>query len=229
MDFTPGGVSLVNQFITRLWSALVVTASMRTALVLASERATFSPMLRWLKALIPLALFAGLAVFLAIGLTRDPSILPSELIDRPLPDFEVETLSGETVSTEDLYGEVALVNVFGSWCVACLAEHPLFMELDAQPDFKLIGINWRDTREKADQWLERHGDPYDLILFDPNSRLAIDFGVTGAPETFVIDKAGNIRYKHTGIVTEEVWANRLQPLMQDLRAETSSPALDSAL
>lgn len=202
---------------------------MRGVLVLLGKQSNFRPVSGLLKGLIPLALFAGLAVFLAIGLTRDPSILPSELIDRPLPEFEIETLAGDPVSTNELKGEVALVNVFGSWCVACLAEHPLFMELDAQPDFVMIGVNWRDTREKANQWLARHGDPYDLILFDPDSRLAIDLGVTGAPETFVIDSAANIRFKHTGIVTEEVWENRLQPLIEDLRAETPSPAPDSAL
>lgn len=202
---------------------------MRTALVLHRKRTISERVSSLLKGLIPLALFASLAVFFGIGLTRDPSILPSELIDRPLPEFEVETLSGQTVTTADLEGEVALLNVFGSWCVACLAEHPLFMELDAQPDFVLIGVNWRDTREKANEWLARHGDPYDLILFDPDSRLAIDLGVTGAPETFVIDASGNIRYKHTGIVTQDVWDNRLKPLMQDLRAESPSPAPDSSL
>ncbi|MGB3455362.1 MAG: DsbE family thiol:disulfide interchange protein [Litorimonas sp.] len=182
-----------------------------------------------LKGLIPLALFIGLGIFFAIGLTRDPSILPSEMIDRPLPEFEIETLQGRTVTTEDLVGEVALINVFGSWCVACLAEHPLFMELDARPEFVMIGVNWRDTREKATAWLQRHGDPYDLILFDPTSRLAIDLGVTGAPETFVIDARGNIRYKHTGIVTEDIWRDRLEPLMQQLRAESPSRAASAPL
>lgn len=173
-----------------------------------------------LKGLIPLALFVGLAVFFAIGLTRDPSILPSELIDRPLPEFEIETLSGDPITDRDLLGEPALVNVFGSWCVACLSEHPLFMELAEDPSFVMIGVNWRDAREDAERWLTRYGDPYDTILFDPDSRLAIDLGVTGAPETFVIDARGRIRYKHTGIVTEDVWTNRLEPLLQDLRAET---------
>ncbi|WP_298913970.1 DsbE family thiol:disulfide interchange protein [uncultured Algimonas sp.] len=179
--------------------------------------------------MIPLLVFAGLGVFFAIGLTRDPTILPSELIDRPLPDFEIETLSGNIVTTDDLLGEVALVNVFGSWCVACLTEHPLFMELAARPDVRMIGVNWRDTREKAERWLRRHGDPYDLILFDPDSHLAIDLGVTGAPETFVIDAAGRIRYKHTGVVTQQVWEDRLEPLMHDLRAETPSRARPSPL
>lgn len=177
-------------------------------------------MTRWLKALVPLILFAGLAVFLAIGLTRDPSALPSELIDRPLPDFALTTLEGEPVTRDDLLGEVAMLNVFGSWCVACLAEHPLFMDLSDDPDFKLIGVNWRDTRDKARSWLDRHGDPYDRILFLEDSRFVIDLGVTGAPETFVIDAKGRIRYKHTGIVTDADWTQTLSPLITRLRAET---------
>jgi cytochrome c biogenesis protein CcmG/thiol:disulfide interchange protein DsbE len=177
-------------------------------------------MRRLVKSLVPLGLFIGLTVFLGIGLTRDPSILPSELINRPLPEFTLETLDAEPVSNLDLEGEVALLNVFGSWCVACLSEHPLFMTLSSDPNVTLIGVNWRDTREKANRWLDKHGDPYDLIIFDPKSRLAIDLGVTGAPETFVIDKTGNIRYKHTGVVTEDVWTKQLEPLLQDLRAET---------
>ncbi|GLQ21315.1 DsbE family thiol:disulfide interchange protein [Algimonas porphyrae] len=175
---------------------------------------------RLLKGLVPLGLFIGLAVFFAIGLTRDPSELPSELIDRPLPEFQAQTLSGEPISRDDLLGEVALINVFGSWCVACLAEHPLFMELSQDPDFNMIGLNWRDTREKARDWLERHGDPYDRIVFLEDSRLIIDLGVTGAPETFVIDTQGRIRYKHTGIVTEDDWTDIFVPLLSRLRAET---------
>ncbi len=185
--------------------------------------------MRKLKGFIPLALFGALALFLAIGLTRDPSILPSELLDRPVPEFSLETLAGDPVTDKALQGQVALVNVFGSWCVACLYEHPLFMELDQKPSFVMIGVNWRDTREKANRWLAQHGDPYDLILFDPDSRLAIDLGVTGAPETFVIDTKGHIRYKHTGVVTREIWEDRLEPLMQSLRAESASRAASAPL
>ena len=177
-------------------------------------------MLRLFKGLIPLAVFAGLAIFFAVGLTRDPTQLPSELIDRPLPAFEMTTLSGEPVTQNVLMGEPALLNVFGSWCVACLVEHPLFMELTEDPNVKLVGVNWRDTRENANRWLGLHGDPYSLILFDPDSRLAIDLGVTGAPETFVLDAQGCIRYKHTGPVSADDWSQTLRPLLQSLRAET---------
>lgn len=173
-----------------------------------------------LKGLIPLALFAVLAIFLAIGLTRDPSKLPSELINRPLPTFDMQTLSGEPIKTENLVGEVALLNVFGSWCVACLTEHPLLMDLAEQDAVKIIGVNWRDTKIKANRWLTRYGNPYDSIIFDADSLLAIDLGVTGAPETFVVDKKGQIRFKHTGPVTQDVWADSLRPLINTLNAET---------
>jgi cytochrome c biogenesis protein CcmG/thiol:disulfide interchange protein DsbE len=173
-----------------------------------------------LKGLIPLGLFAVLAVFLAIGLTRDPSKLPSELIDRPFPAFDMATLSGEPISRDDLIDEVALVNVFGSWCVACLVEHPILMELSQGSEVKLIGVNWRDSRTDAEFWLSRHGNPYDPIIYDEESHLAIDLGVTGAPETFLIDKVGQIRYKHIGPITADVWQDTLRPLINSLNAET---------
>lgn len=182
-----------------------------------------------LKGLIPLALFAVLAVFLAIGLTRDPSKLPSELIDRPLPTFAMETLSGEPISSTDLLGEVAMLNVFGSWCVACLVEHPLMMELSERGAVKIIGVNWRDTKDNANRWLTRYGDPYDPIIFDSDSHLVIDLGVTGAPETFILDRDGRIRYKHTGPITEDIWTDTLRPLINTLNAETSSPAPEPPL
>lgn len=182
-----------------------------------------------LKGLIPLALFAVLAVFLAIGLTRDPSKLPSELIDRPLPTFEMQTLSGDPIASTDLVGDVAMLNVFGSWCVACLVEHPLMMGLSERGEVKIIGVNWRDTKDNANRWLTRYGNPYDPIIFDADSHLAIDLGVTGAPETFILDRDGRIRYKHTGPITEDIWTETLRPLINTLNAETPSPAPEPPL
>ena len=173
------------------------------------------------KAWIPIALFAGLVVLFGIGLRSDPSELPSELIDRPFPEFSLTTLEdeAETVGRDALLGDVSLVNVFGSWCTSCLVEHPLLMEVGE--DVRIVGVNWRDTRPKATQWLERHGDPYDLIVFDGSSRLAIELGVAGAPETFVVDPQGRIRYKHTGPISPEDWSRTLRPLMESLRAGAS--------
>ena len=152
---------------------------------------------------LPAGIFVILVVFLGIGLTRDPSVLPTEMIDRDLPRFELEELRDETrtVTRTDLVGEVALVNVFGSWCVACLQEHPTLMNLSRDGTVRIVGINWRDKRGEALNWLTRHGDPYETIVFDEQSDLAIELGVTGAPETFVIDAAGRIRYKQIGPIT----------------------------
>lgn len=174
-----------------------------------------------LKGLLPLFIFLALGVALAIGLTKDPSKLPSELIDRPFPSFSLSLLADEAVILDNEYmkGRVTLVNVFGSWCVACVQEHPMLMKLAAKKEVVILGVNWRDTREDAAQWLKRYGDPYSEIVFDGDSALAIDLGVTGAPESFLIDKRGQIRYKYVGPITQEAWRNDLGPLARALRAE----------
>ena len=173
-----------------------------------------------LRALLPIALFLGLVALLAAGLTRDPEALPSALLDRPFPNVPLSTLDDEDARLGAgalATGEVSLVNVFGSWCVSCVVEHPVLM--DVTDEVRLVGVNWRDTRADAGRWLARHGDPYDLILFDGDSRLAIDLGVAGAPETFVVDGAGSIRYKHVGPISDTDWSRTLRPLVQSLREE----------
>lgn len=172
-----------------------------------------------MKGLIPLGLFLALAALLAVGLSRDPSELPSEMINRPFPDFELTALDDPAHVITQLPPEVALVNVFGSWCASCVVEHPKLMDLSRKGEARIIGLNWRDEREKGTRWINYYGNPYSLILFDDSSQLAIDLGVSGAPETFVVDKAGRIRYKHTGIITDAVWQDVLRPLMQSLEAE----------
>lgn len=169
----------------------------------------------------PLFAFLALVAVFAFGLKRDPNILPSEMIDRPMPAFELtELYEPQRLITEDIFlGNISLVNVFGSWCVSCVVEHPKLMELSQKQTVKMVGIDWRDTREDAKRWLANNGNPYDIILFDGDSRLAIDLGVTGAPESFLIDRAGRIRYKHTGIITDEVWDNKLRPIIISLEAE----------
>jgi len=114
-------------------------------------------------------------------------------------------------------GQVSLVNVFGSWWVACTIEHPQLMSLKDNPKIKLIGIDWRDTQEAANRWLVRHGNPYDAVIFDPNSKLIVPLGVTGAPESFVVDRNGKIRYKHIGIITKKDWETTLNPLVESLQ------------
>ncbi len=182
---------------------------------------------------IPAGAFVILVVFLGIGLTRDPSLIPTEMIDRDMPVFELTELydEGETLTDADLIGEVALVNVFGSWCVACLQEHPTLMQLKQDDTVRIVGVNWRDTREDAINWLQRHGDPYDTIIFDGASDLAIEIGVTGAPETFIIDRTGRIRFKQIGPITPDVWRRTIRPVLDALAAEeltTPAPIRDRA-
>lgn len=170
-----------------------------------------------LRGLIPLLGFFALMAALAFGLTRDPRILPSELIEKPFPEFALENLEGTaTLDTDILKGRVSLVNVFGSWCVSCKVEHPQLMALKDNQDLQLVGIDWRDTRENANRWLRDYGNPYDAIIFDPNSQLIVPLGVAGAPETFIVDAQGYIRYKHIGIITPEDWANDLRPIVKSL-------------
>ena len=177
-----------------------------------------------LSRLLPVGLFGVLVIFLAIGLTRDPSVIPTEMIDREMPAFELTELRDEamTVSQADLVGEVTLVNVFGSWCVACLQEHPTLMELSRDDTVRIVGINWRDDREDALGWLAKHGDPYESIVFDAESELVIEIGVTGAPETFVLDPSGRIRYKQIGPITPEVWTKTIRPVIDAIERESVS-------
>ena len=171
-----------------------------------------------LRGLMPLFGFLVLVGALAFGLTRDPRILPSELIEKPFPEFALENLEGtQIIDPNVLQGKVSLVNVFGSWCVACTTEHPQLMAQRQNPDVQLVGIDWRDTREAANRWLVKNGNPYDVVIFDPNSKLIVELGVTGAPETFIVDRDGKIRYKHVGIITPKVWKDTLRPLVGSLQ------------
>ncbi|MBO6689186.1 MAG: DsbE family thiol:disulfide interchange protein [Henriciella sp.] len=170
---------------------------------------------------IPAGAFVILVVFLGIGLTRDPSLIPTEMINRDMPAFELTELYDETqrVTDADLIGEPALVNVFGSWCVACLQEHPTLMQLNQDDTVRIVGVNWRDGRDDAIKWLQRHGDPYETIIFDGESDLAIEMGVTGAPETFILDRTGRIRFKQIGPITSDVWRETIRPVLDALAAE----------
>lgn len=170
------------------------------------------------QGLIPLFGFLLLAGLFAFGLTRDPSDIPTEMLDKPFPDFTMSALDNpQTRLSEDMFqNEVTLVNIFGSWCVACVQEHPKLMELSGT-GVRLVGVDWRDTREKGSFWLKKHGNPYEAVIFDDTSQLAIDLGITGAPESFIVDQSGTIRYKHVGIITDEVWQRDLQPIMQRLQ------------
>jgi cytochrome c biogenesis protein CcmG/thiol:disulfide interchange protein DsbE len=171
------------------------------------------------KTLIPLALFLVLVVFLAIGLTRDPREIPSPLIGKPAPLFTAPILHtpDKQFSSKDMLGKVWLLNTWASWCVACRQEHPLFMAFAKTKNLPVIGLDYKDKDADGLQWLTRYGNPYDLAITDQDGRIGIDFGVYGVPETFLIDKAGVIRYKHIGPVTEEALRDKILPLIRELQ------------
>ena len=170
----------------------------------------------WL--LVPLGIFFVLVVVLANGFRLDdPHLLPSVLIDRPFPEFEMSELhTGQPITKQVLKGEVSLVNVWATWCANCLIEHPELTRI-SEMGVPLYGINYNDDPEKARRWLVRHGNPYRATIVDDEGKLGIDLGVYGAPETFVVDADGTIQYKHIGVVTEEVWLRTLAPLIDQLK------------
>lgn len=177
--------------------------------------------MRRLIYLLPVALFGVLALFFLKGLTMNPRDIPSVLINRPVPEMSLAPLPGRGddtgLATADLKGRVSLVNIYGSWCIACVQEHPYLMKIKQMGVVPIHGIDWRDDPVEGAKWLKKHGDPYDRVGVDPApGRTAIDFGVTGAPETFVVDKAGIIRYKHIGPVNQDVWENTLLPIIKEL-------------
>jgi cytochrome c biogenesis protein CcmG/thiol:disulfide interchange protein DsbE len=176
---------------------------------------------RRLAVLLPVIVFAGLAIMLAWGLTRNAAEIPSALIGKAVPAFSLRPVQGRTLglSSGDLRGEVSLVNVFASWCVACREEHPVFMQLAAGRKVPLHGINYKDRPDDAAKWLDTMGDPYTRTGADLNGRVAIDWGVYGVPETFVVGADGRIAYKHIGAVTEQALNDAILPLVERLKAE----------
>lgn len=169
--------------------------------------------------LLPLVVFCALAAYLALSLRpgHDPDLLPSAMIDKPVPDFVLPRLDGEgTLSPADLRGHVAVVNFFASWCLPCRAEHPVLMRLAREQGVALTGIVYKDAPEAARRLLAGAGDPYAAVAQDRAGRTAIDFGVYGVPETYVIDAQGRIRRRYVGALTPEIVADDLLPLLHKL-------------
>lgn len=168
--------------------------------------------------LLPLLVFVVMAGFLAIGLKLDPREVPSPLIGKPAPAFDLPQLAApdQRLAAKDLRGQVWLLNVWASWCVACRQEHPLLVEVAKAGQLKLYGLNYKDKREDALGWLNRYGNPYLQSVSDTDGLVGIDYGVYGVPETFVIDKQGVIRYKQIGPVTPEALRDTLLPLVAQL-------------
>ncbi len=182
--------------------------------------------------------FAALVALLAVGLNLNPRDVPSPLVGKPAPSFTLAQLAepDKTLSPKDMQGKVWLFNVWASWCVSCRQEHPILVEFSKKVDVPLIGLNYKEVRgdggfdmskmpaeeerklafQRANQWLSQHGNPYKLTVMDLDGRVGIDYGVYGVPETYVIDKAGLIRMKHTGPITPEILAKKIMPLLAEL-------------
>lgn len=173
-----------------------------------------------LRFLLPLALFAVVVGFLAVGLGLNPREVPSPLIGKPAPDFALPRLDDpqRVVRRDELLGQVWMLNVWASWCTPCREEHPIVIDVARRGLAPVYGLNYKDNRAAALQWLAGLGDPYRATLFDVDGRVGIDFGVYGVPETFVIDREGIVRFKHTGPLTPAVVRERIEPLLRDLNA-----------
>ena len=173
-----------------------------------------------LKYIVPLAIFAVIVVFLAVGLTKDPREIPSPFIGKAAPAFTLARLHdpATTFSPEQMKGKVWLLNVWASWCASCRVEHPILNDMSRRGIVPIVGLNYKDARADAMNWLKQHGDPYQLSAWDFDGKVGIDYGVYGAPESFVIDKSGVIRYKHIGPITPEALEKTILPLLAKLNA-----------
>ena len=167
------------------------------------------------RALIPLAVFIGIGGILWSGIGKDPHLVPSPLVNKPVPEFSAPALADpqRQITRASLLGQPYLLNVFASWCVSCRVEHLVLMEYARRGELKLIGFNWKDAPEDANRWLAQFGDPYADILTDFDGRLGIDFGVYGAPETFVIGADGTVLYKQVGPLSVDDIENTIKPML----------------
>lgn len=179
-------------------------------------------MMRRLILFIPLAIFFVMGIFLWRGLQLDPTELPSALIDKPMPTFQLSSLYDEsrTLTEQDLRGKPALLNVWATWCPTCKQEHAQLNKIAREEGVIIYGINYKDDRTKANDWLQRYQDPYVLNIYDDKGSLGLDLGVYGAPETYVLDRDGIIRYRHVGEVNEKVW-QQLREVMRGLDGGSS--------
>ena len=199
-----------------------------------SANAPGQRMPRWVFA--PLALFLGMVAFLAMGLTRNPQEIPSPLIGRPAPAFQLPVVGGPGVfSAAQFKGQVTLVNLWATWCAGCKDEHPILMALSRQPGLQMLGINYKELQAselsgqdpqsaealqkataRSQVWLQKNGQPFGVNLLDMDGRVGMDFGVYGLPETYLVDRAGVVRFKHAGALTPEVVQHQLLPLLRSL-------------
>ena len=177
-------------------------------------------MTRYLRYLAPLAFFIILVALLYRGLSLDSKRIPSPLVGKPMPEFSLPRLQDptETLSDTDLKGKVSILNIWATWCVSCRAEHEVLLLLAKSGKVDIYGLNYKDERAKAQQWLVKLGDPYVANAFDADGRVGIDWGVYGAPETFIMDKQGIIRHKHIGPLSVDALNHEILPLIAELQS-----------
>ncbi|NQY63625.1 MAG: DsbE family thiol:disulfide interchange protein [Alteromonadaceae bacterium] len=177
--------------------------------------------------LLPLVLFVSLAVVLYRGLFLDPQAMPSALIGKKMPAFQLPQLGDETkvVTEKDLQGNIILLNVWGTWCVYCKYEHPYLLDIAKSKRVAVYGLDYKDVRKDAKEWLAKYEDPYIFSIFDELGKLGIELGVTAAPETFIIDHNGIIRMKHVGPIDDNVWQQKFLPLIEILESEQKGSLL----
>ena len=173
-----------------------------------------------LKLFLPVIFFIALAMLLWRGLYLDPKVLPSMLIDKPMPEFALTTVEDLPVSNVDLPDQIFLLNVWGSYCLPCLIEHPTFMRLLEAGEIPVVGVNYRDQKELALDWLEDNGNPFSFSILDESGRFGIDLGVYGAPETYLVDADGVIRYRHVSVLDETIWKDEFLPAIAELQVES---------
>ncbi len=168
---------------------------------------------------LPLVVAVVLGMVLFAGIGKDPTKLESALLGQPVPAFSLEDLDnpGQQLDASLFQGQVQLLNVWGTWCPACRDEHDDLMWLAREQGVSIVGLNYKDNRDDALVWLDRLGDPYSTNIYDPQGRLGFDLGVYGAPETFVIDAQGVVRYRHVGVVNKKVWQDTLLPVINQVR------------
>lgn len=166
-----------------------------------------------------IGVFVALVALLAVGLTLNPREVPSPLIGKPAPAFELPLLESldKRFTQKDMLGQVWILNVWASWCPPCLQEHPVITALASEGVAPVVGLNYKDGRDEALSWLKRNGNPYQIVAQDLDGRIGIDYGVYGVPETYVIDREGVIRYKHIGPLTPAAARERIRPLLKELR------------
>lgn len=171
--------------------------------------------------LLPLGVFIALVLLLGAGLGLNPRLVPSPLVGKPLPEFDLQQLRApeRSLTRKDLTGKVSLLNAWATWCVECRREHPVLVAIAQQGKVPVYGLNYKDQRPDALQWLQRLGDPYVASGFDADGRVGIDLGVYGLPETFLVDRHGTIIHKHIGPISTEIWEREFVPVIERLASD----------